>query len=613
MVSPTYEDHSDLDSLFGDGEVDDEQEENLQSVSHRSVISFPRAAITSQNVGTIAPSSVPISSEHPPSPGPVSSASMTLASSVDEARSPPRAQGKRAASPELNEPNKKRRVELAPVVSPDSPSKTSFGKSPLLRNCDILMIRPALDAFGIPRMGNQSLTAADLQSALGLFAPTTMPSQTIPPPPRIMSEVPAVSGTGSATDPVVISEDPSPSSVPATSTLGRSSAPRRPSRSQQAYAFLEALPTDPADVLSQTLRTILKTPTTVPHKGNTVSRDTVVFLVNGRQTGTPFMRLLRHLASPIKRKDKKAGLELLKKLVEAMRATEEASKAASAGRSSTSSTPMPVTPGTPSANSFAVPDSSRDVYSFEPTYETSLFSQPTYPFQSPGTFSSQSLGGQDKPPPTDIAIDPQLLAVSQDPGYLQSAPVDLQGFDIDLAELFGALPTPVPDSSTPMSHLDASITPGISNMPDSASGAKEASVTDVSTWDDLTDVQLDTLLGSWLPHPSTQPAPVAPSAQPMMIESPLSNFLSQPTHYPNLQTAPQPGPSGTSKHASKQPGIPPGGMRIPNRAEALVLLERARARKKELENKLSQARRQVWACRIEAGVEKNLLERLGKK
>ncbi|KAF8604210.1 hypothetical protein BDV93DRAFT_544206 [Ceratobasidium sp. AG-I] len=507
----------------------------------------------------------------------------------------PRVQGKRAASPALNEPNKKRRVEPDSVASSDSTSKIS------------------LDAFGIPRTEGRSLTAADLRSALDLLAPTTTPSQAVLPPSEILSKTPAISGTGSATDPVVISEEPSITAVPATSTHGRSSAPRRPSRSQQAYAFLEALPTDPTDVLSQTLRTILKTPTTVSHKGGSVSRDTVVFLVNGRQTGTPFIRLLRHLASPIKRKDKKAGLELLKKLVEAMRATEEASKATSAGRSSTSSTPMPITPGTPCANSFNIPDSSGNPYSFEPTYESALFPQPEYSFQSSSSFPLQPLGGPDKLLPTDIAIDPELLAVSQDPGYLQSAPLDLQGFDIDLIELFGALPTPISDSAAPTSHLDSIITPGIDATPDSALRVEHTLAANTSTWDDLTNIQLDTLFESWLPPQPVQSAPVAAAAPSMMVDPHIANIFPQPTPHPNLQAIPQPGPSNSSMRASKQPDVPPGGMRIPNRAEALALLERARARKKELEAKLSQARRQVWACRIEAGVEKNLVERLGKK
>lgn len=444
---------------------------------------------------------------------------------------------------------------------------------------------------------------------MGLLAPTSDSSQAVLPP-RASSEVTAISGTGSATDPVVISEEST--TAPATSTHGQPSAPRRPSRSQQAYAFIEALPTDPTDVLSQTLRTILKTPTTVPRKGSSVSRDTVVFLVNGRQTGTPFLRLLRHLASPTKRKDKKAGLELLKKLVEAMRATEEAaSKATSVGRSSTSSTPMPATPGTPSANSFPTPESSVNPYSLEIPYETALFPQLEYPLQSPNTYPLQALGGSDKPLPTDIAIDPELLAVSQDPGYLQSAPLDLQDFDIDLTELFGSLPTPSSDPTTSTSDLHPAFVSAIDSIPHSASGAREH-LGDVSTWGDLANPGLDTLFESWLP-PLAPLAAVAPAAQPMAVDSCSANFFPQPALHPNVRMASHPGPSNTLRHTSKQPDVPPGGMRIPNRTEARALLDRARARKKELEAKLSFARRQVWACRIEAGVEKNLLEMLGKK
>ncbi|KAG8679036.1 hypothetical protein FRC08_017269, partial [Ceratobasidium sp. 394] len=111
-----HEDRSDLDSLFGDDEYDELENDNQDPQPPRSVISFPRAAIVSQNVGTIAPFPVPSSSEHHSS-GCISSASIPLTRNSVEPHSRPEARGKRNASPRADQPSKKRRVESDDALS----------------------------------------------------------------------------------------------------------------------------------------------------------------------------------------------------------------------------------------------------------------------------------------------------------------------------------------------------------------------------------------------------------------------------------------------------------------------------------------------------------------
>jgi hypothetical protein len=264
-----------------------------------------------------------------------------------------------------------------------------------------------------------------------------------------------------------------------------------------------------------------------------------------------------------------------------MRMTEEASsKTAMASQSSAASTPMPTTPATPTVASFPVGETSA-LYPSEHAFEPGLFTRPELAFGTSEP-SFGTIGAPDKQPPADITIDPELLAISQDPSYLQVASDDLQNFDINLEELFGALPVP---------NLDSSTNP--------IGGAAEAlDLTGFPSWDE--HIPLDTFFNAWFPVPA-QPVPTVPLSQPAAASSQAAATLSQSSFGSAAQSI---------KRGSKQQDLPPGSIRIPPRTEALALLERARARKTELEAKIKNARRQAWACMVEAGVEQNLLRKL---
>ncbi|KAB5596189.1 hypothetical protein CTheo_461 [Ceratobasidium theobromae] len=569
MASPSHEDHSDLDSLFGD----DEEERVIQESQQRSIIRFPRAAVLSQNVGTIAHSSVPSSTEH--SSGPMSSPSISPTRDIVPEEATSIFQGKRNAAPTPHQPNKKRRVEF------DSA-------------CPSSKVKPTLVHL-LHTASGQPLSSAKLKSIASLLAPSTSASRHSlrglkgKPNTAPGGTAPIPLGIGTATDPVVISDEPSATPPSSLSDPSLSSG-RRLTRSQQARLLLEALPNDPSDVLSQTLSTILKNPT-VPHGRSNAPRDTAVYLANGRLTGTPFLRLLRYLAGPSRRTDPALGLALLKKLVEAMRATEEmTSKAASVNQSSAASTPTPTTPGTPSATSFPFHDYSMALCSSGHT-EPTLFSQ----FD---LVLATGLGGFLLPPipefdavgPSDIVIDPELLALSQDPAYLQISSQSFHDFEFDFSELLGALPAPLPDCA---GSTEVATDPG------------SLAIDPSTAWGNPTDtVALDNFLSTWSPDEQSHPP----------VESQLATITPQ-----HIEPAPsivasmldRPGVSAYGqglKHQSHSPS----SMRIPPRVEALALLERAQARKKELEAKISLAKRQLWGCKIEAGAEQNLLDRLKK-
>ncbi|CAE6461680.1 unnamed protein product [Rhizoctonia solani] len=567
MASSSHEDHSDLDSLFGDAEYQDEVDNEPQITHKRSMIQFPRAVVISQNVGTIAPSSVPSSTEHPHSSGHLSSHSILPAmSTVSEAPLP---HGKRNASPAPSPQTKRRRVDTEAPVSTNTPKN-------ILAN------------LGLTVGTGNTLTQAKLKSVACLLAPSANASRGTPRGPKGKkastvthpNRPSATLGTGTAADPVIISDEPpnqSPSLAPPTGS-------RRTTRSQEAHILLDALPDDPSDVLTQTLRSILKNPTTVPRGRTSVARDTAVYLANGRLTGTPFLRLLRHLAGPTRRANPAVGLTLLKKLVEAMRATEDASsKSTPAGPSSAASTPMPATPDTPSTALFATQDGSNIQYVAEKPFEPSLFSDIDFSTMGLDALPLPTIVEADPIAPADIAIDPELLALSNNPSYLQnSSTQNVGGFEVDLAELFNALPPPELGGTSP---TDASMS------------ILEPFPTDPSIdWNALTE----DLLATWVPEDQCLPA---------------VNLSQTGTH-----ALPPPSPVGQQLVSSitsityqgTKQQTPSRTMRIPNRAEALALLEQAQARKKELEGKLLAARRQLWGCKIEAGVERNLLEALKK-
>ncbi|KAH7341682.1 hypothetical protein B0J17DRAFT_647507 [Rhizoctonia solani] len=567
MASPSHEDHSDLDSLFGDDEYQDEADNEPQTTHKRSMIQFPRAVVISQNVGTIAPSSVPSSTEHPHSSGHLSSHSILPAmSTVSEAPLP---HGKRNASPVPSPQTKRRRVDTeVPVLTNNSQN--------ILAN------------LGLAVGTSNTLTQAKLKSVAGLLAPSANASRSTSRGPKgkkastvAHPNLPSATlGTGTATDPVIISDElpsQSPSSVPSTGT-------RRTTRSQEARILLDALPNDPSDVLTQTLRSILKNPTTVPRGRTSVARDTAVYLANGRLTGTPFLRLLRHLAGPTRRANPAGGLTLLKKLVEAMRATEEASsKSVPAGPSSAASTPMPTTPDTPSTALFAIQDGSSVQYVAEKPFEPSLFSDMDFSTMGLGALPLPTIAEVDPTTPADIAIDPELLALSNNPGYLQNShPQNVDNLEVDLTELFSALPPPELVGTT---STDASMSM-FEPLP------TEHSI----DWNALTE----DLLATWVPEDQYLPPSNLPQIVNHVLPCPLP--VGQQPAAPTVHVLDQ----GTKQQT------PSGSMRIPTRAEAITLLEQAQARKKELEGKLLAARRQLWGCKIEAGVERNLLEALKK-
>ncbi|KAG8782279.1 hypothetical protein FRC12_020993 [Ceratobasidium sp. 428] len=568
-----HEDHSDIDSLFGDDELDDEESQDTQTP--RPVISFPRAAAVSQNVGTIAPFPVPSSSEHTSS-GSISSASIPLTRNSVEPHSRPEARGKRNASPPAAQPNKKRRVE-----SNDSASSMNLRTA-----------RKPVDASGLPTSAERVPTTEVLQAARNLLAPRTGPSRSrhkATKPSRKPAPITAVvSGTGSAVDPVVIPDDNSGSvsssvQIPSTQNAAQASTSRRLTRSQEAHTLLEALPADPTDVLSQTLRTILKTPTTISHSRNHTPRDIAVYLANGRYTGTPFLRLLRHLAGPNRLKDAKAGLEQLKKLVEAMRMTEEASKPVAASQSSAASTPMPVTPDTPSLTAFPAAETSTILHPSGLGFELDPFTYPGFSFDT--EVGAPVDINKTPQPPSDIVIDPQLLALEHDPSYTQPVPNDAQGLDLSLDELLGALPPPpIP-------------VPGV-DLPTGAIGSTEAM--DLIGWDELCNLPLD--LDAWSSIP-VSPTSVVPLVQPAVAPFQAAAQFQRP-----FTSATQ-----ITQRVPKQSDLPPGGIRVPTRTEASALLERARARKAELQAKIKSARRQAWGCMVEAAVERNLLGKLRER
>lgn len=252
---------------------------------------------------------------------------------------------------------------------------------------------------------------------------------------------------------------------------------------------------------------------------------------------------------------------------------------------------MPATPDTPSTTSFALQDGSSLHGTTEKPFEPSLFSDMDFSTVGLGALPLPTIAEVDTGAPMDIAIDPELLALSSDPGYLQN-PNPSQNFDnleVDLAELFNALP-PELDGTT-LTHSSA---PALEPLP----------VDPCIEWSALTDLPFEDLLATWVPEeqslsPVNLPQPGAhdfPSPLPTIQQSALSTLPI----------------SSVSDQGAKQQTSSPGTVRIPPRTEALALLERAQARKKELEGKLLVARRQLWGCKIEAGVERNLLEALKK-
>ncbi|CAE6379948.1 unnamed protein product [Rhizoctonia solani] len=482
----------------------------------------------------------------------------------------PASNSKRNASPGPSPQTKRRRVDMEDHVSAGNPKNV-------------------LANLGLAVGTSNTLTQAKLKSVAGLLAPSTNATRNSSRgskgntnPPVCHNTRPVTSGTGTATDPVIVSDEPPSQS----SSSASSTSTRRITRSQEAHILLDALPDDPSDVLTQTLRTILKTPTAIPRGRTSVSRDTAVYLANGRLTGTPFLRLLRHLASPARNTNPALGLTLLKKLVEAMRATEDATpKSAPAGPSSAASTPMPVTPDTPSTTTFAPHDGSSFHCPTEQLFEPSLFSEVESSAMGLGALPLPTITEVGPIAQMDIVIDPELLAISNNSGYLQSPIVsqNLGSFDVDLEELFRALP-PASDEATPTNES----VPILEPLP-----------TDTSIdWGTLVSLPLEDLLAGWVPE-----------------EQPLPTDLTQNnTHiFPMPMTsAQQTGPSAcsVSEKGPKQQAHSSGTVRIPARADALALLERAHARKKELEQKLLAAKRQLWGCKIEAGVERNVLEAL---
>ncbi|KAF8699310.1 hypothetical protein RHS03_07444, partial [Rhizoctonia solani] len=585
MASPSHEDHTDLESLFGDGEYQDEAESEPQATQKRSMIQFPRAAVLSQNVGTIAPSSVPSSTEHTHSSGRLSSHSISPAmSTVSKAYSH---NNKRDASPGPGPQTKRRRVDIGGRASVDN-RKSILGTyyshlTEALSPSDC----KSVENLGLAVGTTNTLTQAKLKSVAGLLAPSTNLSRYAPRSSKgkvnlpVHSNAPTItSGTGTATDPVIIPDEP-PSQLSSTIPLG---AARRITRSQEAHVLLNALPDDPSDVLTQTLRTILKTPTAIPRGRTSVSRDTAVYLANGRLTGTPFLRLLRHLAGPARNNNPALGLTLLKKLVEAMRATEDAT---SKSASSAASTPMPATPDTPTTTTFVPHDGSGLNCPTEQVFEPSLFSDVEASAMALGDLPPSTITEVDQTVPMDIVIDPELLALSSNPGYLQppNASQNFDNFDVDLEELFRALPSGSDNTAStnePMPMLEPL--------------ASDPSI----DWGSLASFPLEDLLAGWAPEEQLFPTDLIQSGQ--TFSTPISG-----TQEPEQSTR------SISEQELKQQATSAGTTRIPTRAEAAVLLERARARKKELEQKLLAARRQLWGCKIEAGVERNVLEALKRE
>ncbi|CAE6431972.1 unnamed protein product [Rhizoctonia solani] len=566
MASPSHEDHTDLESLFGDGEYQDEAESEPQATQKRSMIQFPRAAVLSQNVGTIAPSSVPSSTEHTHSSGRLSSHSISPAmSTVSKVYSH---NNKRDASPGPGPQTKRRRVDMGGRASVDN-------RKSILEN------------LGLAVGTTNTLTQAKLKSVAGLLAPPTNLPRHAPRSSKgkvnlpVHSNAPTItSGTGTATDPVIIPDEP-PSQLSSTIPLG---ATRRITRSQEAHILLNALPDDPSDVLTQTLRTILKTPTAIPRGRTSISRDTAVYLANGRLTGTPFLRLLRHLASPARSNNPALGLTLLKKLVEAMRATEDAT---SKSASSAASTPMPATPDTPTTTTFVPHDGSGLNCPTEQVFEPSLFSDVEASAMELGDLPPSTITEVDQTVPMDIVIDPELLALSSNPGYLQppNASQNFDNFDVDLEELFRALPSGSDNTAStnePMPMLEPL--------------ASDPSI----DWGSLAGFPLEDLLAGWAPEEQLFPTDLIQSGQ--TLSTPISGIQE-----------PEQSTRSISEQELKQQATSAGTTRIPTRAEAAALLERARARKKELEQKLLAARRQLWGCKIEAGVERNVLEALKRE
>ncbi|KAG8763649.1 hypothetical protein FRC11_014626 [Ceratobasidium sp. 423] len=270
-----------------------------------------------------------------------------------------------------------------------------------------------------------------------------------------------------------------------------------------------------------------------------------------------------------------------------MRATEDAApKSVPAGQSSAASTPMPVTPDTPSTTSFAPHNSSSLHCATEQPFEPSLFEM-DFSAMGLGALPLPIIAEVDPATPADIAIDPELLALSNNPGYIQNpaVPQNFDNLEVDLAELFNALP-PEPDNTIP---TNASV-PALEPL------AVDPSI----NWDALADLPFEDLLATWASEeqclPAVDPQNSAHTFPPAFPAAQQSTRLTIPIsdQGPKQQT-----------HCSRT-------VRIPARAEALALLERAQARKKELEEKLLAAKRQLWGCRIEAGVERNLLEALKK-
>ncbi|KAF8753286.1 hypothetical protein RHS01_07155 [Rhizoctonia solani] len=492
MASPSHEDHTDLESLFGDGEYQDEAESEPQATQKRSMIQFPRAAVLSQNVGTIAPSSVPSSTEHTHSSGRLSSHSISPAmSTVSKVYSH---NNKRDASPGPGPQTKRRRVDMGGRASVDNRKSILVCRKLRVGGRNYQYLDTSKIEVGSWTLGSTNKFVSACASKLERKGQSSSAFQRAHDYFRNWSY--------SAHHPFA-----------------------------EAHILLNALPDDPSDVLTQTLRTILKTPTAIPRGRTSISRDTAVYLANGRLTGTPFLRLLRHLASPARSNNPALGLTLLKKLVEAMRATEDAT---SKSASSAASTPCPLLPILP-----PLPHSFR-------TTGQALIALPNKYLNQVSSLTSK------------------LLPWSW---------------------LFRALPSGSDNTAStnePMPMLEPL--------------ASDSSI----DWGSLAGFPLEDLLAGWAPEEQLFPTDLIQSGQ--TLSTPISGIQE-----------PEQSTRSISEQELKQQATSAGTARIPTRAEAAALLERARARKKELEQKLLAARRQLWGCKIEAGVERNVLEALKRE
>ncbi|KAG9075434.1 hypothetical protein FS749_012905 [Ceratobasidium sp. UAMH 11750] len=220
-------------------------------------------------------------------------------------------------------------------------------------------------------------------------------------------------------------------------------------------------------------------------------------------------------------------------------------------------------------------------YPPEHVFEPGLFAHPGFSLEA-SVYAPVGLDKEPQPLP-DVMIDPQLLALSQDPNPLQAAPNDAQNFDFNFEELLGALPLP----SLPVPGIDPPTNPAEYGL----------ETTDLLGWDELSNIPTDP--DSWcaMPAVSTSTMPYTqPAVPPLQFTAPSQRPFTDATQI--------------TQRVPKESDLPPGGIRIPSRTEAHALMERARARKAELEAKIKSARRQAWGCMVEAAVERNLLGKL---